>query len=188
MGTSVYGGHNLPPPSGQNKVKLAAKTWCGHVPTSTCPQARLNMYNKLVLARVAVVALTAKEIAKAVKGQKISKWKYEVVALPKIWTKDFEKFCHKYSGQNFSKLLFKFWTIWTSYFLFEISWPLYRNHAGRHLYGTENIIWAGFGLIGNTEKKFGPIMSNFLGHFFWKYYSVRTENCIKNLSRKKRLH
>ena len=39
---------------------------------------------------------------------------------------------------------------------------LYRSHAGRHFYGTENVIWAGFGLIGNTEKKkFGPIMSNF---------------------------
>ena len=24
--------------------KMAAKTWCGHVPTSTCPQARLLMY------------------------------------------------------------------------------------------------------------------------------------------------
>ena len=102
------------------------------------------------------------------KGQKISKWKYEVVALPKIWTKDFEKFCHKYSGQNFSKLLFKFWTIWTSYFLFEISWPLYRNHAGRHLYGTENIIWAGFGLIGNTEKKIWTDYEQLFGAFFLK--------------------
>ena len=24
-----------------DRVKVAAKTWCGHVPTSTCPQARL---------------------------------------------------------------------------------------------------------------------------------------------------
>ena len=36
------------------------------------------------------------------KGQLISKRKYEVVTLPKIWTKKFEKFCLKYSGQNFS--------------------------------------------------------------------------------------
>ena len=38
--TTVYGGHNLPTP-GWNRVKVAAKTWCGHVPTSTWPQARL---------------------------------------------------------------------------------------------------------------------------------------------------
>ena len=36
------------------------------------------------------------------KGQEISEWKFEVVALPKIWTSKFEKFCPKYSGQNFS--------------------------------------------------------------------------------------
>ena len=41
VGTTVYGGHNLPTPS-WNRVKVAAKTWCGHVPTSTCPQARLH--------------------------------------------------------------------------------------------------------------------------------------------------
>ena len=28
-------------------------------------------------------------------------------------------------------------------------------------YGTGIEIWAGFGPVGNTEKKFGPIMSNF---------------------------
>ena len=38
---------------------------------------------------------------------------------------------------------------------------LYRSRAGRHFYGTENVIWAGFGPVGNTEKKIGPIMSNF---------------------------
>ena len=27
------------------------------------------------------------------KGQEISEWKYEVVALPKLWTKKLEKFC-----------------------------------------------------------------------------------------------
>jgi hypothetical protein len=30
---------------------------------------------------------------------------------------------------------------------------LYRSRAGRHFYGTENVIWAGFGPIGTTEKK-----------------------------------
>ena len=40
VGTTVYGGHNLPTPT-WNRVKVAAKTWCGQVPTSTCPQARL---------------------------------------------------------------------------------------------------------------------------------------------------
>ena len=30
---------------------------------------------------------------------------------------------------------------------------LYRCRAERHFYGTENVIWAGFGPIGNTEKK-----------------------------------
>ena len=34
---------------------------------------------------------------------------------------------------------------------------LYRSRAGRHFYGTENVIWAGFG----PKKKFGLIMSNF---------------------------
>ena len=39
---------------------------------------------------------------------------------------------------------------------------LYRSRAGRHFFETENMIWAGFEPIGNTEKKmFGPIMSNF---------------------------
>ena len=48
----------------------------------------------------------------------------------------------------------------------------------------KNVIWAGFGPIGNAEKKkFGPIMSNFWGRFFnvfmgekkWKHCSVCTE-------------
>ena len=30
---------------------------------------------------------------------------------------------------------------------------LYRRHAGIHFYGTENVIWAGFGPVSNTEKK-----------------------------------
>ena len=38
---------------------------------------------------------------------------------------------------------------------------LYRSRAGRHFYETEYEIWADFGPVGNTEKKTGPIMSNF---------------------------
>ena len=30
---------------------------------------------------------------------------------------------------------------------------LYRSSAERHFYGTENVIWAGFGPVGNTERK-----------------------------------
>ena len=30
---------------------------------------------------------------------------------------------------------------------------LYRHRSGRHFYGTENVIWAGFGPVGNTEKE-----------------------------------
>ena len=33
-------------------------------------------------------------------------------------------------------------------------------------YGTGIEIWPGFGLVGITEKKIGPIMSKFLGWFF----------------------
>ena len=38
---------------------------------------------------------------------------------------------------------------------------LYRSCAGRHFYETENEIWAAFGPVGNTEKNWGLIMSNF---------------------------
>ena len=49
VGTTVYGGHNLLP-SGCNRVKMAAKTYSGHVPMFTCPQAHLQWStgNKLV--------------------------------------------------------------------------------------------------------------------------------------------
>ena len=33
-----------------------------------------------------------------------------------------------------------------------VSKSLYRSRAGRYFYGTENVIWAGFGPVGNTEK------------------------------------
>ena len=32
---------------------------------------------------------------------------------------------------------------------------LYRSRVGRHFYGTENKIWAGFVPVGNTEKNEG---------------------------------
>ena len=32
---------------------------------------------------------------------------------------------------------------------------LYRSPTRRRFYGTENEIWAGFGPVGNTEKKIG---------------------------------
>ena len=35
-----------------------------------------------------------------------------------------------------------------------------------NFYGTEIEIWFGFGPVGNTEKKFGLIVSNFWGRFF----------------------
>ena len=38
---------------------------------------------------------------------------------------------------------------------------LYRSHAGTHFYGTEYEFWADFWLVGNNEKKIGPVMSNF---------------------------
>ena len=39
---------------------------------------------------------------------------------------------------------------------------LYISHAVSNFYGTGIEIWAGFGPVGNTEKKsWGPIMSNF---------------------------
>ena len=44
-----------------------------------------------------------------------------------------------------------------SYFLVNLSIvrpkSLFGSCAGTHFYGTENVIWAGFGPIGNTEKK-----------------------------------
>ena len=42
----------------------------------------------------------------------------------------------------------------------------YISRAESNFYGTEIEIWAGFGPIGNTEKKFGPILIIFWGQFF----------------------
>ena len=38
---------------------------------------------------------------------------------------------------------------------------VYRSLTGSHFYVTENVNWAVFEPPGNTEKKVGPIMSNF---------------------------
>ena len=43
---------------------------------------------------------------------------------------------------------------------------LYRSRAGRHFYGTENEIWAGFGPVGNTEKNGGAYYEQLLRVFF----------------------
>jgi hypothetical protein len=43
---------------------------------------------------------------------------------------------------------------------------LYRSRAGRHFFGTENEIWAGFGPVANTKNKFGPIMEQLLRAVF----------------------
>ena len=50
----------------------------------------------------------------------------------------------------------------------------------RDFYGTGIEIWAGFGPVGITEKKrFGTIMSNFLGLFFFKFSWVKKiENIV----------
>ena len=56
---------------------------------------------------------------------------------------------------------------------------LYIGHAMSNFYGTEIEIWAGFGPVGNTEKKLGanyeqllrPVFSCFRD-FFFKYCSI----------------
>ena len=70
----------------------------------------------------------------------------------------------------------------------SLSKSLYRSHTGKHFYGTEYDIWAGFGLVGNTEKKvwvdyekslravFHILMAKKTLDFFFKY-------CTKNLHR-----
>ena len=43
---------------------------------------------------------------------------------------------------------------------------LYKSCAGRHFYGRENVIWAGFGPVGNTEKKMlGQLWATFEAYF-----------------------
>ena len=43
---------------------------------------------------------------------------------------------------------------------------LHRIRAGRHFFGTENVTWAGFGPIGNTEKKVWAYYEQLLRRFF----------------------
>ena len=43
---------------------------------------------------------------------------------------------------------------------------LYRSPEGRHFYGTENVIWAGFEPVGNTEKKHWTDNEQHLRAFF----------------------
>ena len=45
---------------------------------------------------------------------------------------------------------------------------LQGSHAGKHIYGNEKKIWAGFGLIGNTEKKIWTDYEQLFGAFFLK--------------------
>ena len=62
---------------------------------------------------------------------------------------------------------------------------LFISLAVSNFYGTEIEIWASFGPVGDTEKFFGPIRSNFGGQFFhvfmgkiiyfFKYCSVHTK-------------
>ena len=45
---------------------------------------------------------------------------------------------------------------------FQVTEQPTESCTGRsHFYGSEYEIWAGIGLVGSTEKKIGPIMSNF---------------------------
>ena len=45
------------------------------------------------------------------------------------------------------------------------SW--YRSHTERHFYGTENVIWAGFGPVSNTEKKEWATFEGIFFMFSW---------------------
>ena len=71
---------------------------------------------------------------------------------------------------------------------------LYKSCAGRLFYGTENVIWAGFGPVGNTEKNCGWLWAIFEGGFFmfsWAKKCLKTffknivlsplKSCIKSL-------
>ena len=55
----------------------------------------------------------------------------------------------------------------------EVRFFSYNESKGKvviHFYGTEIVIWAGFGPVGCSENKIGPIMSNFGGCFHWRYF------------------
>ena len=56
-------------------------------------------------------------------------------------------------------------------------WSLYVSHAVSKFYWTEIETWAGFRPVGSTEKKLGPIMSNFWGQFFMFSWAKK---CLKS--------
>ena len=58
---------------------------------------------------------------------------------------------------------YTYYPLWSPMVKYISFWSksLYRSHAGRQFYGTKIDIWAGLGPVGSTEKKIGPIMSNF---------------------------
>ena len=56
----------------------------------------------------------------------------------------------------------------------------YLARAGSYFYGTEYEIWADFGPVGSTEKKLGPIMSNFWGQFFM-FSWAKKNNFLKKI-------
>ena len=59
--------------------------------------------------------------------------------------------------------------------------PLYISRAMRNFYGTENEIWAGFGPVGNTEKKIGADYDHFLRVFFSCFQGQKNNlNSFKN--------
>ena len=47
------------------------------------------------------------------------------------------------------------------FYLHLLKLPYIHKSHSEHFYGTEIEIWAGFGLVINTEKKSGLIMINF---------------------------
>ena len=52
---------------------------------------------------------------------------------------------------------------------------LYISCVVSNFYETEIEIWAGFGPVGNTEKKLGPIMTNFWGRFFHVFVGKKNQ-------------
>jgi hypothetical protein len=50
---------------------------------------------------------------------------------------------------------------------------LYRSYEGRHFYGKENEIWAGFGLVGNTGKKIWADYEQLLRAVFYVFMAKK---------------
>ena len=57
----------------------------------------------------------------------------------------------------------------------------YKSHAGKHFYGTENDIWAGFEPVGNSEKKNGGrLLATFEGVLFmFSGAKKKFDSCLK---------